>query len=91
MELALIHIANHNDTGSALRNIIGILHSIAKAITVREFLRQGAGIALQMKQARSRVWDDRAAPFRHYVSCCLHFSSLNAFWGETNTEKRIVG
>ncbi|KAK3399778.1 hypothetical protein B0T20DRAFT_477616 [Sordaria brevicollis] len=41
----------------ALRNIIGILWAIFTALTVREFLNQGAGLALQMKQANLDDWD----------------------------------
>lgn len=82
-------LANHANTGSAQRNIVGILHSVAKALTVLQFLRQGAGIAMQMRQAQADDWDDRGAPFWYYVSYCFQFS-IQMHPGDKLTQ-RVVG
>lgn len=68
LNVTVMYIANHSITASSLRLIVGIMHSVARAITVRQFLRQGAGIGLQMKQARATIWDDRAECFWYHVS-----------------------
>ncbi|KAK3948619.1 hypothetical protein QBC32DRAFT_317628 [Pseudoneurospora amorphoporcata] len=54
-------IAHH-----AVRNAIGALYALRKAMTVRQFLNEGAAIALQTKQARNKEWTSHATPVYYY-------------------------